>query len=154
MKQFIKTLPTLFLFVLSLPGISQTNKGQWLIGGSAEFNSYKYYSSKITSLTFSADGGYFFINRLAGGVRLGYDANYSRSVYKAQNTFIQVLPFIRYYLVLLNRKSTFLWMLVMVTLGESIRAVLLILKRLNGIAKSLLLKVDLFCFLIDIHHLN
>jgi hypothetical protein len=42
MKQFIPALFTLLLFVLSLQSFSQVYKGQWLIGGGAEFNAYKY----------------------------------------------------------------------------------------------------------------
>jgi hypothetical protein len=108
MKQFITTLLAMLLIGLSLTGFSQINKGQWLIGGSADFNTYKYGSHKITNLAIAADGGYFFINRLAGGIRAGYDANYSRrDVYKAQNTFVQVFPFIRYYLLSPEQKINF-----------------------------------------------
>src|SRR5438552_1319605 len=107
MKHIISTLLILILVELSLPGFSQIYKGQWLIGGNAEFNSYKYYSSKISNLTLSANSGYFFINRLTGGLRAAFDVNRSSGNTKASNTFIQFLPFVRYYLISPEQKINF-----------------------------------------------
>ncbi len=107
MKQFSSLLVALFLCSLSLPCFSQISKGQWLIGGSAEFNSYKYFSSKRSNISVSANNGYFFINRLAGGVRVGYDAYFSRAVFKSRNSFIQALPFLRYYFLSTEQNINF-----------------------------------------------
>ena len=52
---------------------AQINKGQWLAGGNinwtSSFNSY--YNSNATVISIMPDAGYFFIDKLAGGLNLG-----------------------------------------------------------------------------------
>jgi hypothetical protein len=93
------TMLTSILLILSLSGSTQIYKGQWLAGGDAAFSYYKYYTAKNSAFTLSPAAGYFFLNRLAGGVRFGYDAettSYS-SGSKSRERLIYIAPFLRYY---------------------------------------------------------
>jgi hypothetical protein len=78
---------------------AQVNKGQWLVGGNANFQSGKFGDSdagKYTSFTFSPDAGYFFINNLAGGMRLSLQSTKFKSAENATSSFL-FAPFARYY---------------------------------------------------------
>ena len=98
------------LFVFSVLGISltsfgQINKGQWLVGGTAGFESSKVgdiESTKSTTFTFSPNAGYFFINNLAGGLRV----NVSSIKDEGEDAFTTVLfaPFARYYFLPAEQK--------------------------------------------------
>ena len=93
-KLFMVALAT----ILMQAGFSQTNQGQWLVGGHAGFSSSKWGELKTTNFTFAPNAGYFFINNLAGGVRFeiqsqkvemeGTDGKASASM---------IAPFVRYY---------------------------------------------------------
>ena len=90
----------LLIFILcSRHSLAQISRGQWLTGGNAAFSSYKFYTDKITSISASPSAGYFFLNHLAAGVRVGY--NFQSDSYpsnpKSTITFISILPFVRYY---------------------------------------------------------
>jgi hypothetical protein len=100
---------TLLLLTLSLNSFSQIYKGQWLIGGNAAFSYYKYYSTKTSAFTLSPAGGYFFLDKLAGGLRLGYDAQFNsyQSGGKSRESFVSVAPFIRYYFLSAEQKMNF-----------------------------------------------
>jgi hypothetical protein len=101
-----KSILILFIICLSVTSFSQIYKGQWLIGGDAAFNSYKYYSTKTSAFTLSPAGGYFFLNKLAGGLRLSYYAGYYsyQPGGKGRETFLSVAPFIRYYFLSAEQK--------------------------------------------------
>jgi hypothetical protein len=78
---------------------AQVNKGQWLVGGNANFESGKFGDldgSKYTSFTFSPNAGYFFINNLAGGMRLSLQSTKFKSEENASSSFL-FAPFARYY---------------------------------------------------------
>src|SRR5207253_2640955 len=95
----------ILLLTLSLNGFSQIYKGQWMIGGDAAFSYYKYYSTKTSSFTLSPASGYFFLDGLAGGLRLGYDSELrSNPIGKARLSFLSVAPFIRYYFLSTEQK--------------------------------------------------
>jgi hypothetical protein len=92
----------IFLFalvlVLSHSVFSQINKGQWLVGGSAGFESGKFGdddNSKFTSFHLSPDAGYFFINNFAGGARVSLTS----TKYHGEDAATSFLfaPFVRYY---------------------------------------------------------
>jgi hypothetical protein len=78
---------------------AQINQGQWLVGGNASFQSSKYGdvdASKVTNLTFSPNAGYFFINNLAGGLRLTIESEKFKEADDATSSFL-FAPFVRYY---------------------------------------------------------
>jgi len=78
---------------------AQINQGQWMVGGTAGFESSKYGDvddSKVTSFTFSPNAGYFFINNLAGGLRLSLESQKYKSNDEAYSSF-NLAPFVRYY---------------------------------------------------------
>ena len=94
----------------------QLTKGNWLVGGNANFSSASFSNNVAatysqTNLQISPAAGYFFIDKLAVGLRPGYvyvkttlpgDANAYGS-----NTF-NIGPFIRYYFLQpVNRLNIF-----------------------------------------------
>lgn len=88
---------------------AQINKGQWLAGGSAGFETSKHGSddaSKFTSFNFSPNAGYFFIDNLAGGLRLSIGS----TKYKDEDASSSVLvaPFARYYFLPAQQKVNIL----------------------------------------------
>ncbi len=55
-------------FVLTLPAFSQTEKGNFLIGGSLSFSTSKANGSNSSSISLSPAISYFFLDRLAAGL--------------------------------------------------------------------------------------
>jgi hypothetical protein len=114
------------LAVLHHPAYSQLNKGQWIVGGTAEYsssnldNSHSVGEVKTTNkmLEMSPGAGYFFIDRLAGGLRIAViDNSFSQStnssfmpgyIYIAEayssNSAFGLSPFIRYYFLKPTKK--------------------------------------------------
>lgn len=99
MKLNIKILFTL-LFFKSF-SYSQITKNNWLVGGSGNFKSTKTeklsdgtkaYDDRII-LTISPNVGYFFYDKLAGGINLIYTYDNIFEDYQ----YFGVGPFIRYY---------------------------------------------------------
>src|SRR5688572_18221457 len=88
------------LLLVSAQGLfAQINQGQWLVGGSAGFESGKYGDSdesKYTSVHFNPNAGYFFINNLAGGLRLNLTSLKYKEDDDASSSF-SLAPFVRYY---------------------------------------------------------
>src|SRR5215475_15706489 len=89
-----------FLFVISgLKSSAQIQKHQWLVGGNANwttsFNSR--YSGSSTVISIMPDAGYFFYNKLAGGLKLIYSIDNP----SGGNSYVQygVSPFVRYYIL-------------------------------------------------------
>jgi hypothetical protein len=97
-----KVLFAAFLLVSSNAIFAQVNQGQWLVGGSADFNAGKQGDVKNTTINVAPDAGYFFIDQFAGGLRL--DFGYNKTKYKVgtttnttSETQFSVAPFLRYY---------------------------------------------------------
>lgn len=88
------------LMTIAAQGVfAQVNKGQWLVGGNASFSSQKTGDSdagKSTSFTISPNAGYFFIDKLAGGLRVSFESEKYKSEDDASSTFL-IAPFARYY---------------------------------------------------------
>lgn len=103
------TLVVLLLITQSYDGISQIQKGQWIIGGDAGFSYFKYYTTKTSSFSLSPTGGYFILNQLAVGLRPSYVAefNTTQAGGKSRESLISVTPFIRYYFLSYERKLNF-----------------------------------------------
>ena len=100
----------LFLFLSILAIIvanAQITKGNWMVGGSASFSSYKVVydrpviaTVKLTSYNVIPKIGFFPIDKLALGLNLGY--SYSKQVNKDANINTKTEsyrfgPFVRYY---------------------------------------------------------
>jgi hypothetical protein len=99
LKQMKKVLFAAFLLVSSHSMFAQVNQGQWLVGGSAGFESGKFgddETNKYTRINVSPNAGYFFIDKLAGGLRLGFESTKVKSADDANSTF-SLAPFVRYY---------------------------------------------------------
>ena len=91
-----KVLFAAFLLVSSNAIFAQVNKGQFLVGGNAGFNSSKRGDEKLTSFWVSPNAGYFFIDKLAGGLRLNFTSDKAKGAEDAYTSF-GIAPFVRYY---------------------------------------------------------
>lgn len=92
---------------LSAAGFAQTEKGKILVGGDASFASSKHSESdlKITTLNFNPNAGYFFMDNLAGGLRLQLGSETTKfGDFKNKSNAVAVAPFVRYYFVPLSEK--------------------------------------------------
>ena len=117
---------TLLFFIVSSSVHSQISKGQWIIGGAVDFS---YINSggktngvdneiKTTSLESSPGGGYFFMDRLCAGIRVGILTMHTKQVangreasplfnYYSADTRVTGLafgPFVRYYFLASSHK--------------------------------------------------
>ena len=93
------------LLIVSIFSFSQVNKGQFLVGGAAGFESSKFGDnddSKVTSFTFSPNAGYFFINNLAGGLR--FSINSVKEKGEDASSTVLISPFARYYFLPASQK--------------------------------------------------
>ena len=91
-----KVLFAAFLLVSSNAIFAQINQGQFLVGGNAGFNAYKRGDAKVTSFHVSPNVGYFFIDKLAGGLRLNLSSDKAKGAEDAYTAF-GIAPFARYY---------------------------------------------------------
>jgi hypothetical protein len=100
----------LFFFItISLTSFAELHKDQWLIGGNAFFSYSKSEELKFVSLQMSPAAGYFFIDKFAGGLRLGINSDtYKYTDEKFRNSTISVAPFLRYYFFPMTNKVNFL----------------------------------------------
>jgi hypothetical protein len=96
---FMKKLLIAFSMIVSVSTVSaQINKGQWLVGGNAGFTSSKEGDFKTTTFQFSPNAGYFFINNLAGGLRLNINSQKEKFNDDEETaTTTSIAPFVRYY---------------------------------------------------------
>jgi hypothetical protein len=114
------------LTVLHYPVFSQLNKGQWIVGGTGEYSSSKLdnsfsvgeVNSTNNELKMAPGAGYFFIDRLAGGLRIAVIQNsfsqsiesdpmpaYNYSSYTFnKSSAIGFSPFLRYYFLKPSKK--------------------------------------------------
>jgi hypothetical protein len=97
----MKTL-TLFFFILlalTLTANAQITKGNWMVGGEVSFqtseNTSNGISDKYSFIYMSPNIGYFFIDKLAGGISLEFAFT---DPFKSNNSQAYgFAPFIRYY---------------------------------------------------------
>ena len=93
------------LVTCGLNCFSQITKGKWLAGGNASFNYNKttgvfLNSSYIEQTTwqFSPGAGYFFVDKLAGGIRINYRLmNNHADQGISSDRQLSLSPFVRYY---------------------------------------------------------
>jgi len=107
-----------FLFLLAtsfnLSSFGQLKQNTWLVGGSGSFYSYnENYTStnlnqtgKWTNIDLSASGGYFFVDKLCGGIRTLYSSskktneatiNGGTTVTTSNQYYLSAGPYARYY---------------------------------------------------------
>lgn len=103
MKIVLLLITTMFL---SIQGIGQLTEGNWLIGGNAAFRKNKSfngvsYISKVRLLDLNANAGYFFIDKLAAGMKFEVFMRNEKALEAPATsqsaTKLGVGPFIRYY---------------------------------------------------------
>lgn len=116
----VVTTTFIFFIFLSSSSFGQINKGNWLIGGNASYTTHKYKfvsdPSNLKYRTFQVTGdvGYFFISKLATGIRLTYlheneTGLASDSSYFNQTTRdLEIGPFVRYYFLPVGNKYNLL----------------------------------------------
>lgn len=92
-----KILFAIVFLTLTSIASAQIYKGQYMVGGNASFSSSKYadIEGSVTNIEFNPNFGYFFINNLAGGLRLGL-SSFKEEDEDAFTTF-SASPFLRYY---------------------------------------------------------
>ena len=103
LKQMKKVLFAALLLISTQSMFAQINQGQWLVGGNVHFETGKDGpqnadddAKKYTTFNFSPNAGYFFVDKLAGGLRLDL---YSKKFKEEDDAFtdFSFAPFIRYY---------------------------------------------------------
>lgn len=113
MNKFILKIiiETAFCIVLSLNLFSQIDKGQYLIGGNANFSYSKatIYNNtiKLSSFSFSPSIGHFFLTRFAGGLLFDWNTQTytSTSGGKYRINIITIGPVVRYYFLSTLKKT-------------------------------------------------
>ena len=107
-----KLLVLVAITAVSTASFAQGNisRGDWMLGGDVGYESASVNSgsssstSKETRFNSSLNGGYFFIDKLAGGIRL----HSASTKYKSQSTSkvstTMVGPFLRYYFLPSSQK--------------------------------------------------
>jgi hypothetical protein len=96
-----KVFMAAFLLVASNSIFAQVNKGQWLVGGGIAFESSKVGDidgSKVTTFAAAPNVGYFFVDKLAGGVRASIVSTKNEGDEGATGQTL-VGPFLRYYIL-------------------------------------------------------
>lgn len=90
MKKVI--LSAVVILIAAVSANAQTEKGKWLVGGTASFHSVKEGSSDaVTSLTLAPNAGYFVGNNFALG------ASVQLTTVQKESTAFAFAPFARYY---------------------------------------------------------
>src|SRR6185295_20007765 len=112
----MKTFPLVLLFIaITSKAFTQIKRGQYLLGGSIRFESVNndYLPSgtyKSTNFIISPAIGYFFINKMASGLRIDFSSYDSKSDgFESQSRSMTVSPFIRYYVLpVANKVNAFI----------------------------------------------
>jgi len=100
------------LLIVIISANAQITKGNWMMGGTGNFNSYKYIyvvdTQRINHLTITPNIGYFFANKIA----IGSYVSYGFDDYKGNNAIkyshYAIGPFFRYYFLKPENKINFL----------------------------------------------
>jgi hypothetical protein len=91
----------ILILLYSSKGYSQITKNNWLMGGQLSFDHSKTTTDQIeiSSTVFQGkpNVGYFFIDKLAGGIEFDLIYNVSKISSKTRVTTLGIGPFIRYY---------------------------------------------------------
>ncbi len=101
MKYLLVT--TIIVIFFSFSAECQLDKGNWLFGGNASFSSIQTVNNFVASTTnnniqVAGNAGYFFINKLAGGLKPNLLLQYNKtSTGNLSQNISSIGPFIRYY---------------------------------------------------------
>jgi hypothetical protein len=95
-----KILSLAILALTTTIASAQINQGQWMVGGDANLSSSKTEDSdddsRVTDFSINPNVGYFFIDNLAGGLRLSFNSSKTKGADEAFTSFAGA-PFLRYY---------------------------------------------------------
>jgi hypothetical protein len=99
MKRNLTAAVALLTFTTSF---GQISKDSWLIGGNFTFASEKSQGNNVVSYTstvfqISINGGYFFFDKLAGGIKTGFQHSKIKVGGPNEGTTLEIGPFVRYY---------------------------------------------------------
>lgn len=95
-----KILLMLIVFLSASTGFAQINKGQFLAGGSGSFSNKDVDGIKSNNFTLTPNAGYFFMNKLAGGISLSFGNTRTKmSDERITLNGYGVSPFVRYYVL-------------------------------------------------------
>ena len=109
----MKKFTFLFLFFCTASAaMAQITRGHFLVGGNISFESIEnrstdinYINYKTTNLFISPNAGYFFINKLAGGIRVDLKIFKQKAPYYGlSQTNFSFSPFLRYYFLSAKNK--------------------------------------------------
>ena len=98
---------SLLLSSLSSFAQSNINKGNFLLGGTAAFasSSISDLEGSITMIKFEPNVGYFFADRFAGGIAIGFESTKSDGDFgEGEESQFLVSPFLRYYFLPASQK--------------------------------------------------
>lgn len=96
MKQLLFTL---LLTGTAMLASAQIRQGQFMVGGTAAFLNSQYANdggANTTIIQLNPNAGYFFIDNLAGGVRVEFASMKTKDADAATTSFLAA-PFVRYY---------------------------------------------------------
>ena len=105
----MKNQTLLIFMMISVTTFGQIRQDQWMIGGNGFFSYSKSEALKFISLQLSPSAGYFFKDKFAGGLRLGFSSDTYRwgsDKFRISTKFIS--PFLRYYFLPVGEKVNFL----------------------------------------------
>ncbi len=85
-----KILIPLFLFFTVQSSIAQTDKGDWMVGGTFSLNTAK----NSTTISLSPNAGYFLLDNFLLGAKLGYEFS---ELGTTKISAFDIGPFTRYY---------------------------------------------------------
>ncbi|MGN6435468.1 MAG: outer membrane beta-barrel protein [Agriterribacter sp.] len=87
-------------FLIGSIAFAQINRGQFLVGGNGTFTSSNNAGYKSSQLTLSPGAGYFFMDKLAGGLNVNFGRNRSKQAgVKSTSATYGISPFVRYYVL-------------------------------------------------------
>lgn len=88
------------MFFFTSVASAQINKGQFLVGGNASFK-YEDSYGKSSEFNVSPGAGYFFLDKLAGGLKMDFSGRttYSNGEKISRSRGYGVSPFVRYYVL-------------------------------------------------------
>jgi hypothetical protein len=121
----MKKIAVILLFILPCSLHAQLKKGQWMIGGLADFshssadegNVFYSHESKVTNYRLMPGAGYFFKDKFCGGIRINVSSVKSEEDNAGNNpayiyissrdltvSGVGLSPFLRYYFLPVTKK--------------------------------------------------
>jgi hypothetical protein len=104
-KNSMKQINFFFLATLLFSGLAnaQITKGNWMVGGSGNFyadiqySNKDYFSSKTYHYNLNTGIGYFFLNKLATGLKISYEGFTPKYEGPNSSSLYSIGPYARYY---------------------------------------------------------